>query len=324
MWQTFGSDPVRVTRGGIGLLTLGLFVGMLLSCLTADARWGEADPLRFETVALPDASVYVTIVPPDSPYRVMPAVSEHLAYVETFAKRHPRARVVLNGGYFDPQNEKTTSFITLQGRTVGNPAENQRLMENKALSGYLDRILNRSEFRTYRCQPSAREIRYDITPHLAPVPAGCSLLGALGAGPALLPSLNDLSEAFVDYANGKLIRDPIGGFAKNARSAVGVTKDGGVILMMAAQLPKGGSDTEDFAKSGLPLSRMADLMKTFGAEKALSLDGGSSASMFFKGKMVYGKLNAAGKPVKRQVKSVLLVTKPDQPDDPQSARSGHR
>jgi exopolysaccharide biosynthesis protein len=47
-------------------------------------------------------------------------------------------------------------------------------------------------------------------------------------------------------------------------------------------------------------------MKTLGVEKAMNLDGGSSSSLYYKGKTLYGKVDEKGNLVRRSVKSVLL------------------
>jgi exopolysaccharide biosynthesis protein len=39
----------------------------------------------------------------------------------------------------------------------------------------------------------------------------------------------------------------------------------------------------------------------------MNLDGGSSSSFYYKGKTFYGKVNENGNPIKRPVKSALLI-----------------
>ena len=210
----------------------------------------------------------------------------------------------MNAGFFDPNNSLTTSFVFQGGALTGDPRVNPQLVNNSKLVPYLPKIFNRTEFRAYLCQAKGERVktRYDIVPHNAPIPEHCLLEDSLGAGPNLLPKLEDLSEGFVDYnAQGKLTRDPIGVCARNARSVVGLTATGDVLLMMGAQLP--GQP----AGSGFSLAEMARLLKARGAQKAMSLDGGSSSSLFYGGKATYGKASKNGGWVKRPVKSVLLV-----------------
>src|SRR5262249_9072396 len=95
--------------------------------------------------------------------------------------------------------------------------------------------------------------------------------------------------------------DPIGVCSRNARSAVGLTAAGDVILMMRAQSPAQPNN------SGFTLADIAGLMKARGAAKAMSLDAGSSSSLVFNGKSIFGKVNKDGNFVKRPIKSVLMA-----------------
>ena len=56
-------------------------------------------------------------------------------------------RFVINAGFFDAKNKKTVSYVTIDGKEVLNPKENENLINNEALKPHLDKILNRSEFR---------------------------------------------------------------------------------------------------------------------------------------------------------------------------------
>lgn len=212
----------------------------------------------------------------------------------------------INGGFFDPANGQTTSHLVVDGEIAGDPAQNPRLVGNPDLAPYLDQILNRSEFRRYRCTDSDGDIQpsYAITRHRAPVPAGCTLGAAVGAGPQLLPELLAETEAFVSYGpDGSLQRDALGFSRPNARSAIGITATGGVVLAMVAQVP--GQDA-----SGVGLDELAEVLRQQGVVQALNLDGGSSASLVFAGETYYGRLDAAGEVIQRPVKSVIWVEGP--------------
>lgn len=249
------------------------------------------------TYTLPHSVVHVLTIPAASRYTVVPMVSDSLESVEAWAQRSG-AIAVINGGFFDPQNAKSTSYIVTQGKPVADPRQNERLINNPDLAPYMDKILNRSEFRQYQC---GQTIRYDITQHQSPVPTGCELVNALAAGPQLLPQSTAVAEGFIDSANGVIIRDALGSQQPNARSAVGITGDGTIVWVMAAQKP------DQPTGLGLTLPELAEFMRSLSVERALNLDGGSSTALYYQGKTVYGKLDAEGKPVKRQVKSVLLV-----------------
>ncbi len=250
--------------------------------------------IRYFERTLPQSIAHILLIPANSRFLVTPAISQKVDTVEKFAQKH-RAVAILNAGFFDPANQKSTSYVILQGKLVANPKENERLVNNPNLQSYLSQIFNRTEFRRYSC---GQTVRYDITLHGASQLAGCQLVDAIGAGPSLLPKLTLVKEGFVDNANK---RDALGSNQPNARTAVGITHDGSVVLVMVAQKPSAP------ANSGVSLPALADFMKTIGADKAMNLDGGSSSSLYYNGKTFYGKVDLEGNLIKRPVKSVLLV-----------------
>lgn len=256
-----------------------------------------APPIQYAVRSLPQATVHTLVIPAQSANRITPAVSEGVASLKDFAGAYG-ATAVINGGFFDPENQKSTSHVTLEGQLVADARQNERLTQNPNLAPYLSKIFNRSEFRQYLCGPA---VRYDIVLHNDPTPADCKLVNAIGAGPRLLPDLNLQPESFLEMANGQVVRDPIDHDKLSPRSAIGLTSEGNVILVMAAQKP----DAPD--ASGLTLQQLADFMKSLGVEKALNLDGGGSSALYYQGKTHYGKLDEQGNPIERPVKSVLVV-----------------
>lgn len=253
-----------------------------------------AKTIRYFDRTLPQSIAHIVLIPANSKFLVTPALSQKVATVEEFAQKH-QAVAILNAGFFDPVNQKTTSYVVRQRKLIADPKENERLVNNPNLKSYLGQIFNRTEFRRYLCGQTSR---YSIALHNQSPPAGCQLVDAIGAGPGLLPELTLEKEGFVDNANK---RDALGSNQPNARTAVGITRDGSVILVMVAQKPSAP------ANSGISLPALADLMKTLGADRAMNLDGGSSSSLYYNGKTFYGKVDLEGNSIKRPVKSVLLV-----------------
>jgi hypothetical protein len=284
--------------------------------------------IKATTYDLPNATVYGVLMPPDTALSV--AVSDELKTVEAFASelssQGEPILAVLNAGFFDPQNGKTTSHLVREGQPAGDPADNERLMENPNLQSYLPQILNRSEFRQYRCAAdglpsgsvdsasnssfsgaassgdSSGTLRYDITFHDAPIPEGCELNNAVGAGPQLLPADTGEIEGFTSTQNGELVRDAIGSVQPNARSAIALRSDGALLMLLVAQRPNA---------PGMTLAEVAEFAKSLGAVKLLNLDGGSSSSLYYNGDMYLGRLDAEDNPVQRPVKSVLVLERPD-------------
>lgn len=281
-------------------------LGMLLSCRPArkpaffpssSVSPSAQKDLQYQTHRIQQSIVHTLLIPASSRFVLTPVISPRLSSLESFAQKHG-AIAAINGGFFDPENQQSTSYVMQQGVWVADPRQNKRLMNNPKLIPYFQKILNRTEFRRYRC---GQTIRYDIALHHEASLTGCQLLDALGGGPRLLPELTEVPEGFVDLANGKIIRDPLGSKRPNARSAIGMTRDGSLLVVMVAQKPEAPTT------SGLSLPALAAFMKAQGVEQAMNLDGGSSSSFYYKGKTVYGKVNEKGNWVRREVFSVLLI-----------------
>ncbi len=249
--------------------------------------------------SLPSSTVHVAVIPTVTPQRfvIAPLLAEGLDLLDNWAQQS-NAIALLNGGFFDPANQQSTSYVIQHGELTADPRQNERLVGNPNLAPYLAQIFNRAEFRHYRC---GSENRYAIARHLDPIPPTCQLESALGAGPQLLPELTLEAEGFLAVVNGAVIRDPLGYDRPNARSAVGILANGDVIWVMAAQQP------EAPRTSGLSLPELADFMRSLGTVAAMNLDGGSSAAIYYNGQTTYGKVNEAGNLVIRPIKSILIV-----------------
>lgn len=295
-------------RAWIGVLsviggTVGLYACVDQAIHSSPSLPSDATPiaqlttLRYQVHSLPTSEVHVIEIPAGSQFVVTPAIANETKQLEDFAQQN-EAVAVLNGGFFDPQNQQSTSYVTQAGEIVGDPTENDRLMQNPDLTPYLAKILDRTEFRRYQC---GQVRRYDIVLHHQPVPEDCQMVDALGAGPRLLPELTLEQEGFTATgADGSVIRDALGSTQLNARTAIGITLDGRLLWVMAAQKPA-------LPSSGLSLPELANFLQTQGVEKAMNLDGGSSSALFYRGKTVHGKIDGQGNPIVRPVKSVLLL-----------------
>jgi len=287
------------TCGGLGLwLVYSLIPSAKVSSESTPEAIASPSPIvdlpKYQRYSLPNSEIHTVTIAPRSRFRVSIAFSPTLETIKEFAK--PQSAIaVLNGGFFDPKNEKTTSYVTKNGKIVGDPKQNDRLMQNPALQPYLPQILERSEFRTYQC---GEKVKYAIAPRLATTPADCKLIDAIGGGPQLLPQFTANEEGFIDPAVG---RDSIGVNQRNARSAIGIKRDGSVVLVMAAQKPEAPQN------SGMSVQAMVSFMQRLGVEQALNLDGGSSAALVYQDQTFYGKVDKAGQPVPRAIKSAIVV-----------------
>nr|WP_242032879.1 phosphodiester glycosidase family protein [Oscillatoria sp. FACHB-1406] len=250
-----------------------------------------AEPkIEFQSYDLPHSLVRVVSVPASGRWEVRAGIAPGVDRVEDFATQ-AGAVVAINAGFFDPNNQKSTSYVFRDGQMAANPEENDRLTGNPQLQQYLPQIFNRTEWRRYRCGDT---VRYAIAPHRELPPEGCLLLDAIGAGPQLLPELTAEAEAFITPN-----RDPIGVNQRNARSAIAIKADGSLLFAIASQKP-------DRTDSGLSLPELSEFLRSLGVVSALNLDGGSSTALYYRGQTFYGKLDEAGNAVKRPVKSVIF------------------
>jgi Phosphodiester glycosidase len=290
-------------RGVFGSSTIFFFlILLLLPNRKQGSNLGSAQNAipEYKVSNYPSSVAYTLKISKDSGYSIRPFLAES---VETVARVGPQTKAVavMNAGFFDPVNRKTTSRVVIDRHEVANPRQNERLMNNPDLSSYLDAILNRSEFRQYRCGAA---IRFDITARNSPNPTGCELEQAIAGGPQLLPSNTAQREGFTDYKNGELIRDAIGITQPNARTAIGITAEGNAVWVMIAQ------KVNPSVASGMTLAQLTEFLRGIGVKQALNLDGGTSSSLYFNGQVHYGKLDAQGQSIPRAVKSMLILEAP--------------
>ena len=249
--------------------------------------------LNYDVRSQTESNIHVVRIPAGNTFVIEPAIATDVTSVSNFKSN---AVAVINAGFFDPVNQKSTSHVTIARQPVARPQDNDRLTQNPKLKPYLPQIFDRSEFRRYQCGSA---IRYGITRHETLVPKDCELVDAVGAGPQLLPKLTAIEEGFWDPSRG---RDAIGYDQPNARSAIALTATGEVLLVMVEQQQSGG---------GLSLPQLALLLKDLGAVSALNLDGGTSSALWVKGKVHFGKRDETGALVGRSVKSVWVVKAQD-------------
>jgi hypothetical protein len=287
---------------GIILTLVYLGIGLAIAIAWHSPAAKSADhQLEYQEIKRSQYTIHTVTIPHDSNYLVSPVISGDLQPISDFAQakdNQDRILAAINGGYFDPVNQKTTSFIVQRSQIVADPRFNERLMDNPDLKPYLNKILNRVEFRRYSCGAATK---YDIQLHSAPIPKDCTLIESLGGGPGLLPKDTSVVEGFTAYQQGEKIRDAIGNDSLNARSAVGITQEGDVILAMVAQ------QSEKPINSGISIPELGSAMADLGAVKAMNLDGGSSASFYYGGQAIYGRVDKEGKEIIRPIKSVLSV-----------------
>jgi Phosphodiester glycosidase len=277
-------------------------LGLLPACTSANSlpTTGPAETAtpHYQVQRLPHATLHTLWIPASSRYRINPMVAASPQDLSRFTNPRPeRARVlaVLNGGFFDPSNGLSTSFVTVEGQLQADPRQNPRLTQNPNLAPYLPKIWNRSELRQYQC---GNQLQYGIQFHNHPIPNGCQLRSALGAGPQLLPRDTSEAEGFIARQGNQTIRDAINSNSRNARTAIGIKPDQSLLWVMVAQTQANG---------GMTLAELAEFLQRQGVTVALNLDGGSSSGLFYQGQTHKGKRDSENQAVLRPVKSVLVL-----------------
>lgn len=198
-----------------------------------------------------------------------------------------KAKLVVNAGFFDPKNQQTISFVTINGETVLDPRTNTNFTENKSLKPYMSKILNRTEFRVIDCNGKAK---YDIAQHNEPAEACCKIVHAIQGGPQLLPLLNLEEEFFILKKDGKVVNQSASSLMKYPRTALGIKENHLYIIIATSAAP-------------MTLEDMSNYAKTLGLEKAMAFDGGGSTSLD------YGELHIVSDKdsTARKLKSFLII-----------------
>lgn len=88
-----------------------------------------------------------------------------------------------------------------------------------------------------------------------------------------------------------------------ARTAVGVTKEGKLLLVTVDGLPRDKGNRSDKSSIGMTLEELAELMVNLGAVEAMNLDGGGSTTMWIDGKVV----NRPATGYEQRVSNALVV-----------------
>ena len=219
--------------------------------------------------------------------KLVPVVVEELETNKSvFDRLSPR--FVVNSGFFDPKNQKTVSYVTIDGKEVLNPNDNENLMNNEALKPYLDKILNRSEFRVL--QDEKGKYIYDIAQHNEPIKEGLTLKHSIQAGPMLFPELKLEEEFFILVRDGKIVSESASSLHKYPRTAIGVRENKVYLFIITKENP-------------MTLEEVADLTRKWGMEKSMGFDGGGSTSFDSQDLHILSEKDNTG----RKLKSFLIL-----------------
>lgn len=216
--------------------------------------------------------------------------NEHLI-TNKEAHQKGNAKLTINAGFFDPENEKTISYIVTDGQISADPLFNENLwMGGKYSRKSLDMIMNRTEFRVVRC---GNKLHYEITPHKADIEFGCELLTSAQGGPLILPTLRLEEEFFIVKKDGEVIRESASVLHKTARTVIGL-KDGVAHILIITD------------KNPMDMYEVQSLCKKMGFDRAMAFDGGSSTSMNYLDKIEVTSNSDGGG---RNLKSFMIISK---------------
>ena len=235
----------------------------------------------------------------DGIYHIIIPPSEKIEFVsvEKLARnsdvhKSTGAELTVNAGFFDPKNQKTISFVYNDGMLLESPIENENMVFNEEIMDNWDKVGNRTEF---RITVHDGKIIYDIVPHNEPYQG--KLVASAQAGPMLLPELRLEEEFFVvKNEEGRVVRESASVLHKTARTLIGLKGKNVHIFIVTNDHP-------------MTIFEARDLCQSYGLEKAMAFDGGSSTSVDFKNELHIVSIGTPTDDTGRKLKSFLIVKK---------------
>ena len=213
------------------------------------------------------------------------------------AHNNAQSLLTINTGFFDPNNQKSISYIVNDYQTVEDPIFNENLMTNPVTRKNLRNILNRTEFRILDCDS---KLKYEIAPHNSKLDFLCSVRTSAQGGPQLLPQLRLEEEFFiVKDEEGTVIREAASVLQKTPRTLIGIKS-----------LDKGAQEVHIFIVTNehpMDIYEARDLCAKYGLDSAMAFDGGSSTSLDYKKIHVVSTQESGD--TGRALKSFMIVNK---------------
>ena len=262
---------------------------LMLLCLGVSISrvWAVGNPIDIKY----DDGIYHIVLDGKRVAKKIKFVSSQTLITNKEAHESSRAELTVNAGFFDPNNQKTISYIVTDRNTVADPLFNENLLMNPILRQNMDKIINRTEFRVMDCDG---KYKYEIAPHKTPVDFACNIETSAQGGPMLLPELKLEEEFFVvKNSEGKIVRESASVLEKTARTLIGLKGDEIHIFIITNKNPK-------------TIYEARDLCKSHGLDRAMAFDGGSSTSLNYKKSINITSTKDEGG---RMLKSFMVVSK---------------
>ncbi len=262
------------------LIIVCLLVMALIPCV-----WAKGEPIQINY----DNGIYHIILDGKKVEKKLEFVSSEKLRTNKDAHIAKGSLLTINAGFFDPNNQKTISYIVTDRNTMEDPLFNENLMMNPVLRQNLDKIINRTEFRVVDCDG---KYHYEIVPHKTSVDFECSVVTSAQGGPLILPQLQLEEEFFVvKNAQGKVVRESASVLEKTARTIIGLKGNDIHILIITNKNPK-------------TIYEVRDLCQKLNLDKAMAFDGGSSTSLNYKKSIDVVSTHDLGG---RMLKSFLII-----------------
>lgn len=264
-----------------------IFIGLFALLFTSLVAFSFCDPIQ---INYEDGIYHITLDGKKLASKIRFVASDSLI---TNKEAHTKSGAVLtiNTGFFDPNNQKTISYIVTDGQIAVDPLLNENLLNNSVLRRNLDKITNRTEFRIIECDS---KYHYEIVPHKTPVEFACNIVTSAQGGPMILPELKLEEEFFVvKNSEGKVIRESASVLEKTARTIIAIKGDDIHLLIITNKNPK-------------TIYEVRDLCKKLNFDRAMAFDGGSSTSLNYKKSIEVVSTHDEGG---RMLKSFMVVGK---------------
>lgn len=196
--------------------------------------------------------------------------------------------LVVNGGFFDVQNGKSVSYVTIDNELVADVEKNTELVKQLKKEGRLEGVLLRSEFRILENEKG--KLKFDIALHDEKVKEGWKIKHALQAGPMILPEMDLAKEGFVIYEDDMVKFQSVDILKRRERTMLALKGKYLYIVIFTKDHKADANEMRDYLKTTLKVN------------KAIALDGGLSTSINYKDISI----GSLGK-YQRRVKSFLVI-----------------
>ena len=244
------------------------FLLVLIVILTVGGLVVKASDIEMEY----NDGIYHFILSGDKVKKQMQFVASSSLMTNKDAHNSSKSILTINTGFFDPNNQKTISYIVNDYQIVADPLFNQGMMANPVLRHNMQKILNRSEFRILDCDG---KLKFEIAQHDSKVDFLCSVKESAQGGPQLLPNLRLEEEFFiVKDDEGNIVRESASVLHRVPRTLIGIKN-----------LSKGKQEAHIFIVTNehpMDIYEARDLCKSYDLDSAMAFDGGSSTSLNYK------------------------------------------